>query len=147
MTYISRNTVKGFGFGRLMAIAAQFHHLLILITQHTRQLDVGLAMEPDIIIFKQPSILHIRFARNEFKPEVQEAWERFNNLKGDKQQKSMAFVANYLNGNKRFLRTKLPTFWSEQLSEVFALYETEDPTPAKKEVKTKKVKRSKTGKK
>lgn len=123
---------------KLMAIAAQCHQLLFLITQHTRQLDVGLAMEPDIIIFKQPSILHIRFARPELKPEVQEAWDRFEQVKGDTKKKGKAFVMDYHQGRRGFLSTHLPSFWSEELSEVFARYEIENLTAEKKNKSKKK---------
>lgn len=108
---------------KLMAIAAQSQQLIILITQHTKQIDIGLAMESDIVIFKQPSILHIRFARPELKPEVQEAWERFEQVKGDIKKKGKAFVMDYHHGRKGFLSTNLPTFWSEELSEAFSIYE------------------------
>lgn len=130
---------------KLMAIAAQAHQLLILITQHNRQLDIGLAMESDLVIFKQPSILHIRFSRPELKPEVQEAWDRFEQVNGPIKKKGRAFVVDYHHGKKGFLGTQLPTFWSEELSEVFSIYEIDNLTAEKKE-KTKKKKIKKKGK-
>lgn len=128
---------------KLMAIAAQSQQLLVLITQHTRQLDVGLAMEADIVIFKQPSILHIRFSRPELKPEVQEAWERFELVKGEIKKKGKAFVMDYHHGRKGFLSTQLPTFWTEDLSEVFSLYEIENLTAEDSKKSRKKSKKQK----
>jgi len=120
---------------KLMAVSGQCHQLLILICQHTRQLDVGLAMEPDVMILKQPSLLHIRFARPELKPELQQAFDAFQGARGDK--RGFAFVVNYHNGDTGFLRTKLPTFWSEKLSEAYALFEMETLTPKKSKPKKK----------
>jgi hypothetical protein len=106
---------------KLMAIADQCHQLLFLICQHTRQLDVGLVMEPDLIVFKQPSLLHIRFARPELRVDVQAAWDAFAEAKGNK--KAWSYVVDFHDGRTGFLRNKLPTFWSEELSEAYALYE------------------------
>jgi len=111
---------------KLMAVAGQCHQLLLLICQHTRQLDVGLAMEPDMLILKQPSLLHIRFARPELRPEIQQAWDAFQTAKGDK--RSWAYVVDFHEGGTGFLRTRLPTFWSQALSEAYARYEMETLT-------------------
>jgi len=115
---------------KLMAVSAQCHQLLLLICQHTWQLDVGLAMEPDIVVFKQPSLLHIRFARPELKPEVEEAWKAFATARGDK--RSWSYVVNFHDGRKGFLRNRLPSFWSQELSEAYALYELNLETQPKK---------------
>lgn len=130
---------------KLMALAAQCDQLLVLICQHTRQLDVGLVMEPDIIIFKKPSLLHIRFARPELKPEVTEAFDRFEQARGD--ERGWAFVVNFHNGRKGFLRTALPTFWSQELSKVYAIYELDvltasDKKPSKSTKRVKKRSKS-----
>ena len=114
---------------KLMAVAAQCHQLLFLIAQHTRQLDVGLAMEPDRLILKQPSLLHIRFARPELRPEIQQAWDKFHSFRGEK--RSRAYVVDFHEGRTGFLHTKLPTFWSEELSEAYARYEMETLTQLK----------------
>ena len=115
---------------KLMAVSAQCHQLLLLICQHTRQLDVGLAMEPDLVIFKQPSLLHIRFARPELKQEVEEAWQAFIKAKGNK--KAWSYIVDFHDGRKGFLRNRLPSFWSEELSEAYALYELNMETRKKK---------------
>ena len=123
---------------KLMAIAAQSHQLLLVITQHSRQLDVGIVMEPDLIIFKQPSLLHIRFARPELKVDVQAAWDAFDKCKGNK--KAWSYVVDFHDGRTGFLKNKLPSFWSEELSEAYALYEL---TAALKEHDKKKARRRK----
>jgi hypothetical protein len=106
---------------KLMAIAAQCHQLLFLICQHTRQLDVGLVMEPDLIVFKKPSLLHIRFARPELRVDVQAAWDAFEKARGDK--RAWSYVVDFHDGRTGFLKNKLPSFWSQELSKAYALYE------------------------
>lgn len=108
---------------KLLAVAAQAHQLLFLICQHSRQLDVGLVMEPDVIVFKQPSMLHIRFARPELRPEIQQAWDVFQGVTGDP--RAWAYVVNFHDGRTGFLKNRLPSFWTEELSEAYALYEME----------------------
>ncbi len=118
---------------KLMAVAGQCHQLLLLICQHTRQLDVGLAMEPDMLILKQPSLLHIRFARPELRPEVQQAYDTFLTAPGDKRR--FSFVVDYHEGRTGFLRNPLPSFWSQELSEAYARYEMESLTREPKKAK------------
>lgn len=125
---------------KLMAVAAQCHQLLLLISQHTRQLDVGLAMEPDVVIFKQPSLLHIRFARPELRPDVQAAWDAFDKARGDK--RGWAYISDFHIGRVGFLKTGLPSFWSEELSEAFARYEMETLTATKRKRKERTSERS-----
>lgn len=119
---------------KLMAVGGQCHQLLFLLCQHSRQLDIGLAMEPDLVIFKEPSLLHIRFARPELKPEIQQAWEAFHEIRGDK--RKWAYVVDFHEGRTGFLRTKLPSFWSEELSEAYARYEMEQLTGKERETTT-----------
>ncbi|MEE9325105.1 MAG: hypothetical protein V3U90_06110 [Dehalococcoidia bacterium] len=104
---------------KLLAIVGQYGHLLISISQHSRQIDVGLVMDPDLVIFKQPSLLHIRFARPELRPEIQEAFDRFAGCKGDPRR--WAFIVDFHRGRKGFLRSYTPSFWSEELSTAYAL--------------------------
>lgn len=108
-------------WAKLIAVCGQCHHLLFLICQHTRQPDVSLAMDPDIIIMKMPSHLHIRFARPELRQEVQEAWDAFQVCRGD--HRSWNFIVDYHNLRKGWLKSGLPSFWSEELSEAYGRWQ------------------------
>ncbi len=110
-------------WAKMMAIIRQFGHLLFAIYQHSRQMELSLAMDSDLTIFKQPSQLHIRFARPELRPEVQEAYDRFTAVGGEPRE--YAFVMNWHTGAKGFLRCPTPSFWSEELSNAYALADIE----------------------
>lgn len=106
---------------RLVSISRHKGHLLLFITQFTRQLDVALVADADLVLFKRPSLLHLRFARPELRPELEQAYERFAVVRGDKRQ--WAFVVSYHGGRTGFLRNGLPAFWSDRLSRAFAAVE------------------------
>ena len=67
---------------------------------------------------KKPSLLHLRFTRPEFKPELEQAYEEFQAIKGDT--RKFAYVVDYHSGNTKMLRCKLPKFWSERISKAYA---------------------------
>ncbi len=104
---------------KLMAIVSQFHHLLLAIYQHSRQMDVALAMDGDLMMFKQPSELHIRFARPELRPEIEEAVRRFRGIKGES--RGWAYVVDWHEGKTGMVRCPSPSFWSQELSTAYAL--------------------------
>lgn len=106
---------------RLVAIARHKGHLLMFIGQHARQIDVSLVTDADMVLMKEPSLLHLRFARPELRPELEQAWDMFQKAKGDKRKKT--FVVSYHTGATGFLNNSLPTFWSEKLSKAFAAVE------------------------
>jgi hypothetical protein len=112
---------------KLMAIVRQLHILLLIACQHTRQLDVQLAMDVDWIVFKKPSIKHIQMARPELADDVKSAFEAFMRLRwslkdGDDPNivKQWSYVADIHEGRAGFLKNGLPSFWSDDLSTYFA---------------------------
>lgn len=106
---------------RLVAIARHKDHLLMFIGQHARQIDVSLVTDADMVLMKEPSLLHLRFARPELKPELEQAWDMFQKARGDKRKKT--FVVSYHTGATGFLTNSLPSFWSNKLSKAFAAVE------------------------
>ena len=102
---------------RLLAVARHKGHLVLLITQHQRQVDVGLVADSEVVVMKRPSLLHLRFARPELRQELEEAWEHFRKIRNPQR---WSYVVDYLNGRKGWLTNALPTFWSDELSRAFA---------------------------
>lgn len=102
---------------RLLAVARHKGHLVLLITQHQRQVDVGLVADSEVVVMKRPSLLHLRFARPELRQELEEAWEHFRKIRNPQR---WSYVVDYLNGRKGWLTNGLPTFWSDDLSRAFA---------------------------
>ena len=103
---------------QLIAICRHKDHLLIFVSQHNRQLDVQILAAADLVIMKKPSLLHLRFTRPEFKPELETAYEEFQAIKGDT--RKWAYVVDYHNGNAKMLKCKLPKFWSERISKAYS---------------------------
>jgi len=103
---------------KLAAVARHKDHLCLFICQESHQLDVALVRAAKLVLFKQPSILDVRGARPELRPEVQAAFEAFAKARGDKRQ--YVFAADYLEGRTGWLESGLPRFWSERLSKSFA---------------------------
>jgi len=103
---------------KLIAICRHKDHLLIFVSQHNRQLDVQILADADLVIMKKPSLLHLRFTRPEFKPELETAYEEFQAIKGDT--RKWAYVVDYHNGNAKMLRCQLPKFWSDRISKAYA---------------------------
>jgi len=103
---------------QLIAICRHKDHLLIFVSQHNRQLDVQILADADLVIMKKPSLLHLRFTRPEFKPELEQAYEQFQAIKGDT--RKFAYVVDYHNGNAKMLKCKLPKFWSERISKAYS---------------------------
>ena len=102
---------------RLVAICRHSRHLLLFVAQSSRALDVGIVSEADWVCFKKPSILHIRFSRPEFRPDVEEAYRCLI----AKRSKAWTFIKEYGDGAVGLLRNPVPSWWSEEASEAFAL--------------------------
>ena len=113
---------------RLLAVARHKGHLVLLITQHQRQVDVGLVADSEVVVMKRPSLLHLRFARPELRQELEEAWEHFRKIRNPQR---WSYVVDYLNGRKGWLTNALPTFWSDELSRAFASVDLMSPARSK----------------
>lgn len=111
---------------KIIAVARHKGHGLVFISQHSRQIDVGIVTEADIVLFKQPSLLHVRFARPELRPEVEAAYTAFQHLRGERA--AYCYAASYHTGAQGMLKSQLPSFWTDKLSKSFASL---DVAPAK----------------
>lgn len=118
---------------KLAAIVRHKGHLLIYIAQHLRQIDAQIVAAADLVVMKRPSQLHLRFARPELRPELEQAYDAFNKVKGDK--RKWAYVVSYHEGMTGMLRSKMPTFWTDKLSKAFAAVDFDDLDGKKIEAK------------
>jgi hypothetical protein len=116
-------------------LARQLDILLLMACQHTRQLDVQLVMDVDWIVWKKPSMLHIRMARPELYDEVATAYNIFRDLGAEfaeqrrkyktedeikTELKNRAYVTDIHDGKVGLLENELPSFWSNEISKYFA---------------------------
>ena len=106
------------GWLKLIAICRHKDHLLIFIHQQSRQLDIQIMMDADLVLLKRPTQLHLRGARTEFKPEIQEAYALFENMRGDTRKKVYAIDYHY--GKKAMLQASMPTWWSNKVSKAYS---------------------------
>ncbi len=111
-------------WSKMVAVSRHKDHLLIFITQHNRQLDVNLVGDADLVIFKRPSLLHIRFSRPELRPDVEDAYNQL--LAKGRQAARWSVVKDFSLGRTGMLRNQLPKFWTGKLSKSFALIELEN---------------------
>tara|TARA_R100000008_G_C3464079_1_gene105647 strand:- start:284 stop:523 length:240 start_codon:yes stop_codon:yes gene_type:complete len=75
-------------------------------------------MDADLVMMKRPTQLHIREARTSFAPEIQEAYDLFNRMRGDTRKK--VFVVDYHYGAKAMLPAYMPTWWNSKVSKAYS---------------------------
>jgi hypothetical protein len=98
----------------LVALSRQRNQLIILISHHSRKLDMVDVMDASRIIWKQPTAGQVMFERTELKPFCQRAINKFSEQKGNL--KRMAYVMDFESLTFGFTPAKLPTFWNDGLS-------------------------------
>ena len=99
---------------QLVTEARHQEQLLIFATHTLRKLDIGVVMDADAILFKEPSFLHSKFERSEIREITREVREQFGKLRGDRRKYTYVLSHDY----EGFLKTPLPSFWCEELSKV-----------------------------
>jgi len=104
---------------QLIAVCRHKGHLLIFINQHNRQLDVQILMDADYVLMKRPTLLHLKFCRPEFREELQQAYDLFNELR-PAMVKKRVYVVDYHNGTKKMLRAEMPKWWNDKVSKAYA---------------------------
>ena len=105
-------------FTKLLAIIRHKGHLLIFISQSSRQVDIQVVEGFDLVLLKAPSLLQVRAARAELRPEVEEAYELFSNMKGDTRKKVFAFDPH--KGASAMLPSGLPIWWTQKVSKAYS---------------------------
>ena len=103
---------------KLIAICRHKDHLLIFIHQQSRQLDVQILMDADLVLMKRPTMLHLRGARAEFAPEMEDAFRQFSEMRGNTKKK--VYVVDYHNGNATMLGAAMPTWWNDKVSKAYS---------------------------
>ena len=103
---------------KLIAICRHKDHLLIFIHQQSRQLDVQIMMDADLVMMKRPTQLHLRGARAEFAPEISEAFDLFSKMRGSTKKK--VYVVDYHYGGGTMLNAYMPTWWNDKVSKAYS---------------------------
>ena len=103
---------------KLVNICRHKDHLLIFIHQQSRQLDVQIMMDADLVLMKRPTQLHLRGARAELAPEIKEAYDLFASMRGNTKKK--VYVVDYHYGAKAMLSASMPTWWTDKVSKAYS---------------------------
>jgi ABC-type dipeptide/oligopeptide/nickel transport system ATPase subunit len=103
---------------KLLAIVRHKGHLIIFISQSSKQVDYQMIEGCDLILIKQPSELQVRSARKELAPEVEEAAQLFYDLKGDPRKKVYMFDPH--NGGSTMLTAGMPKWWTSRISKSYS---------------------------
>jgi len=132
LTYHSRDSLKAqsMEMSRIVNLSRQRSQTLIFVTPEARQLDKNITSQADVIIFKEPGMLQMKFDRPELNDIVRQAKQAFTNVKGDK--RKWAYVYSPDADFMGLVENSLPTFWSTRLSRAFA---NSKPTSGKRPAK------------
>ena len=111
-------TVGAKAMSRDVNLSRQREQTIIFVTQEARQIDKNIASSADVVVFKEVSMLQLKFDRRELNDLATQARAAFATIKGDKRQCSFVCVLD--TGFADLVQNTLPTFWHEKLSHVFA---------------------------
>jgi hypothetical protein len=101
-----------------VALSRQRNQLIILISHHSKKLDMLDVMEANRIIWKQPTAGQVMFERKEIQPFSQRALKKFAERKGNP--KKAAYVMDFQTLAFGFTDAKMPSFWSDEMSVAMA---------------------------
>lgn len=104
---------------RLVNLSRQRNLTLVFVTPETRQIDKNIISQANVIIFKEPAMLQIKFDRKELNNIAEQAKLAFNDLSGDK--RKWSYVYSEDTDFMGLVENSLPTFWSTELSHAFAI--------------------------
>ena len=106
------------GETKLLAVIRHKGHLLIFISQTSRQVDIQVIEGFDLVLMKAPSLLQVRAARAELRPEIEEAYNLFSTMRGDTRKKVFMFDPH--RGGTGMLPASMPTWWTAKVSKAYS---------------------------
>jgi len=102
---------------RMISISGQKGQTFVFITHTMRKFAITLLLDIDILLCKKPSLLHSKLERSEVRKLVDEVSREFNKLPKEEVKKNTFVISDDFKG---FIRNKLPSFWTEDLSKSYA---------------------------
>jgi len=97
-----------------VALSRQRNQLILLISHHSKKLDMLDVMDANRIIWRQPTAGQVMFERKEIQPFSQRALKKFSERKGNAHK--VAYVMDFQSLTFGFTEAKLPSFWTDGLS-------------------------------
>jgi predicted AAA+ superfamily ATPase len=132
MLFYARESQSSFNkkIDKLLSISRHKDQIIILATHNSRKLDVGIVMDCDALVFKEPSKLYAKFDRKEIKEMTQYALNKFSFI--DKKKELSVVFSHDFDG--KIIHNGLPHFWSEEISEAYSSFTNHKPTDPREEV-------------
>ena len=113
----SHKTLNKF-ISKLETDARKKDQLLVFATHTFRKLDIGVILDMDALMFKQPSMLHARFERKEILEMVKSAKREFDRLPKSENRAKYAYLIS--DDYEGMIEVPLPSFWCDELSNAVA---------------------------
>lgn len=117
----------------LASLSRQRSQLILLVSHHSRKLDISLITDSDLLLYKKPTEAHYLFERTEVQPITRKVLDEFYKKKGIT--KPWVFVIDLHHLRLGWTKFKVPSFWSDKLSTWVGLIGKERAKPKKKEPK------------
>ena len=114
----SGTTVEAKAMSRAINLSRQREQTIIFVTQEARQIDKNIVSSTNLVVFKDPGMLQLKFDRRELKELATQANQAFTTISGDK--RKWSFVYDQDSDFTSLIENSLPTFWNEKLSHIFA---------------------------
>ena len=101
----------------LFAICRHKGHLMIFISQTSRQVDIQIVEQSDLLLMKKPSALQVKTGRKELKEQTQMA---FTMLSTKRKSKEWVYAYDPKTDAGKLLTAAMPKWWTTKLSTMYA---------------------------
>lgn len=106
---------KNMEMGKMISLARQRKQVMIFVSHVLAKLNVNVVREVNTLVFKKPSILHMKFERPEIKDLTETAYDK---LEDEEEYQKLSYV--FSEDFEGVMSNPLPDFWSEELSAIYA---------------------------
>jgi hypothetical protein len=103
----------------LIGISRQRNQLILFISHHSRKLDKNAVTDSGLVLWKRPTYAHVLFEREELHDFVMKAFDFFQAIKNEKQQKRTTLCMDFRTFHFTTFTNDLATYWSHELSCLF----------------------------
>jgi len=100
---------------KIVGVSRQKRWLLLFSSHTARKLDIGVVLDVDNLIVREPSWLHIRYERAELRELIEKAAAYFSKCK-----EPVKYAYIYTEKGPIVAKLNLPSFWTEELSLAFS---------------------------
>jgi hypothetical protein len=101
---------------KVIGRSRQRKQTIVFVSHTARKFAINLLLDVDVLMCKEPSMLHVKFERQEMRQLLKEVEDAFKTIpNGERNQYTYVFSKNYVG----FIKTTLASFWTQELSEAW----------------------------